>query len=121
MPAPLAERGARIMAVIGICSGGQGDDVVGITPPPFIQISTFSPLACVASYTASTKCMRRSISSWQAEHAMVAIRSGGFGTGAAQSSQPDMCPVQTFQGCHYIRQGFLPGIPDHALLFSNQP
>ncbi len=30
-------------------------------------------------------------------------------------------PVQTFQNCHYIRQGFLPGIPDHALLFSNQP
>ena len=30
-------------------------------------------------------------------------------------------PVQTSQNCHYIRQGFLPGIPDHALLFSNQP
>ena len=46
--------------------------------------------------------------SWQAEHAMVAIRSGGLRTGAAQSSQPDMCQYRRFRvAITYARDSYL--------------
>ena len=43
-----------------------------------------------------------------------------FGTGAAQSSQPDMCQYRRFRVA-ITYAVILPGIPDYALLFSNQP